>query len=211
MKDGKKLAWANASFKDADFVIVGGPDESGSRAARQGASQGPDRIREISVQRAIYRRETGETLAQPQTPLRHRIHDLGNMEKTKLTQVIRKIVAAGKVPVTLGGDHSITYEALKGFDQLRDIRIVYLDAHPDLICSKRGYYGSVVCDLFGLKQVNDQSCILVGIRALELEETANIEKRRLKALTAFEITDWSPREIVQEIQRVVGHRHIYSR
>jgi agmatinase len=46
-------------------------------------------------------------------------------------QAIRKIVAKGALPVTIGGDHGITTPVLRGFADAGPITIVHVDAHLD--------------------------------------------------------------------------------
>ncbi|HEY0297178.1 MAG TPA: agmatinase [Bordetella sp.] len=46
-------------------------------------------------------------------------------------QAIRKILAAGAMPITLGGDHGITTPVLRGFADEGPITVVHVDAHLD--------------------------------------------------------------------------------
>jgi agmatinase len=46
-------------------------------------------------------------------------------------QAIRKIVAKGALPITIGGDHGITTPVLRGFADQGPITIVHVDAHID--------------------------------------------------------------------------------
>lgn len=65
------------------------------------------------------------------------IGDLANMESPdapeRIVEAIEGILAAGKRPVSLGGDHSITYPILRAIGKhASNLTIVHLDAHPDL-------------------------------------------------------------------------------
>lgn len=54
----------------------------------------------------------------------------GNIQRT--TEKVRKILEKDALLVTLGGDHSITYPVVAGFDVLdEDFHVVHFDAHPD--------------------------------------------------------------------------------
>lgn len=44
---------------------------------------------------------------------------------------VRRIAAAGAVPIVLGGDHGITTPILRGLDQKGPITLVHIDAHLD--------------------------------------------------------------------------------
>ncbi|WP_321868699.1 agmatinase [Paraburkholderia tropica] len=46
-------------------------------------------------------------------------------------QAVRKILAAGAIPVTIGGDHGVTTPLLRGFDEHGPITLVHVDAHID--------------------------------------------------------------------------------
>lgn len=46
-------------------------------------------------------------------------------------QAIRKILAAGALPITLGGDHGIPIPILRAYDQHGPITLVHIDAHLD--------------------------------------------------------------------------------
>jgi agmatinase len=51
---------------------------------------------------------------------------------------IRKILAAGAMPVTLGGDHSIHAPVIKAFDAAGPIHIIQFDAHLDFVDERHG-------------------------------------------------------------------------
>jgi arginase family enzyme len=63
--------------------------------------------------------------------------DLSGMETSnayaRIEAAIASIVDAGKRPVSLGGDHSVTYPILRGLGKrVPGITLVHFDAHPDL-------------------------------------------------------------------------------
>ena len=51
---------------------------------------------------------------------------------------IRKILAAGAMPVVLGGDHSVHAPVIKAFDGMGPIHIVHFDAHLDFVDERHG-------------------------------------------------------------------------
>ena len=173
-----KFPYANAPLQEAEFVIIGVPDESGSMSQRTGCKKGPDAIRAIAYERCIFKRKGTFSLAQVSSgAITQKIHDYGNVDKKKISKVVE--VLKGKIPVVLGGDHSITAEVLKNF---KDVTIIYFDAHPDIISSMHGYYGSVLSDA----EVNLGRSIEIGIREPEIEELKNIKKQRLEIVYAEE-------------------------
>jgi len=205
-----KFAYANANLKEADVVIVGVPSESGSHAWRKGTAKGPDRIRKVSNIREVFKRNGKKTLAQPQTgELKSKIYDYGNIKKKDVVKVISKLVDQKKFPITLGGDHSITTQVVEGLKKYKDIAVIYFDAHPDIICSSRKYYGSVVCDVLDMPHVDPKSSVEVGLREPEPEELKNLKKKKVKVLTSYNITEIGIKKAFQEIKKKVGKKKIY--
>lgn len=63
--------------------------------------------------------------------------DLGDMESSdafdRIEQAIGKILDEKKRPLSLGGDHSVTYPILRAFGtRVPGVTLVHFDAHPDL-------------------------------------------------------------------------------
>ncbi|MGH9998268.1 MAG: arginase family protein, partial [Nitrosopumilaceae archaeon] len=139
------ICWANTdSFDEADIVIVGIPDESKSHALRTGTSEAPDKIREISSTRDTYFRDKTISVGMPFGGLKKKVFDYGNVTRNQIGEVIGKIVSKSKIPISIGGDHSISVEIIKSISKkYGSLSLVYFDAHPDFIGSTRNYYGSV--------------------------------------------------------------------
>ena len=51
---------------------------------------------------------------------------------------MRAILAAGALPVVIGGDHSINIPCINAFDYQGDIHILQIDAHLDLVDVRHG-------------------------------------------------------------------------
>ncbi len=51
---------------------------------------------------------------------------------------VRKILAAGALPVVLGGDHSVHAPIIKAFDGEPPVHIVHVDAHLDFVDERHG-------------------------------------------------------------------------
>ena len=51
----------------------------------------------------------------------------------KITRTLGELLEKGEHPISLGGDHSVTYPILKAFARrYPDLTIIHFDAHPDL-------------------------------------------------------------------------------
>jgi len=207
-----QFAWAEAkSVREANVVFLGVPDESGSHAARKGTSLGPNAIRKISRERAIFTRKGIKSISFPQIcPSKIKMYDYGNVRKKQVTKTIQQLLSQKKFPITVGGDHSITFDILKGFDKSKKkISVVYFDAHPDFVCSSRNYYGSVVCDVLDLKYVDLKSSVEIGSRAIEAEEMQNIKKKKMKVISIADIKEKGVKKVFQEIKNYVRKNSVY--
>jgi agmatinase len=190
------------SISNADIVILGVPDESKSHAKRKGASKGPDSLRKASNYYEFFERD-GITI--PICPMsgtleNKNILDFGNVAKDDLYKLIFDIVSVKKVPITIGGDHSITTNILNGvYDAMESnkIALLYFDAHPDFVSSTRNYYGSVLTDSSEL--INFTKSMLIGTRAAELEELENASNKKLEIITPLDIIEVGINEILKKI------------
>lgn len=206
-----KICWANTNnFEDADFVIVGIPDESQSHALRQGTEDAPDRIRKISNQRDSYTRDSKTLLGLPfsySTP--KKVYDYGNIDRVQIDEVYDQISSKSKIPITIGGDHSITSHVLKAIsNKIGKFSLVYFDAHPDFNSSTTNYYGSVFNDV--LPHIDIDSSIQIGIRTPEKEELDNIRKHNLSVITPTEIAEKGLGEISELILNTIGEKAYIS-
>jgi len=205
------LAWARQKdVKKSEWIVFGVPDQSGSHAKRKGSVFGPKKIREISIDRGIIFRKGEESVLQPEKgTLKNNVTDYGNILKKNVRQFVREAVFHGKKPIVIGGDHSITFEVLQGInDVMKDVCVIYLDAHPDFICSSNKYYGSVICDARNLSNINLKKSVEVGTRAPEKEELVNLKKQHLRTITPIEIVEKGIKDVVNEIKRIVG-KNVY--
>ena len=202
----KKICWANTEdFDESDLVIIGIPDESQSHSLRKGTSEAPHFIREISNIRDSYMRKGTKTLGLPFSGLsQKKVFDYGNIHKEKIEEVFGKIISKSKIPILIGGDHSITAEVIKSISKKTEpLSLVYFDAHPDFVSSTTNYYGSVFHDV--LPNIDIKSSVQIGIRTPEQEELDNIKKHNLKIITPFDIVENGVKEIVNSILETIGN------
>ena len=136
---------------DADVAILGAPFDFGTQW-RPGARFGPRAVREASTlfsfgHAGAYDHEDDATYLGGDV----RIVDIGDADiiHTKTTEShaniefgVRKILDAGAIPVTIGGDHSINIPCINAFSDVceRDgpIHIVQIDAHLDFVDVRHG-------------------------------------------------------------------------
>lgn len=203
------FAWANTNkVEDADIVLFGVPDESHTHSTRPGTAKGPDRIRKVSIERGVFERSGKNTVSLPaMSPLEQRIIDAGNNSREQVAGLVESVAFEGRIPFMVGGDHSITSEALKGLDRLGSkIGVVYFDSHPDFICSSRDYYGSVVCDISEYKNIDFSTSIEVGVRDPEPEELLNLRRTHLQTITPIDLVEMGLRRAMDLVKDRVGDR-----
>ena len=132
---------------DADVAVMGAPFDFGTQW-RSGARFGPRGVREASTlfsfgHAGAYDHED-DVIYLPNTT---RILDIGDADIVHTDTVkshaniehgVRKILAAGALPVVIGGDHSINIPCVNAFDQSGPIHIVQIDAHLDFVDERHG-------------------------------------------------------------------------
>ena len=131
---------------DADVAVLGAPFDFGTQW-RAGARFGPRAIREASTlfsfgHAGAYDHEDDVVYLDGA-----RIVDIGDADiihtdtiasHANIEAGVRKILAAGALPVVLGGDHSITIPAIAAFSEEAPIHVVQFDAHLDFVDQRHG-------------------------------------------------------------------------
>ena len=107
---------------------------------------------------------------------------------TRIEDAIAKIVEAGKRPVSLGGDHSITAPVLRAIGKhIPAITLVHFDAHPDLYAD---YEGNPHSHASPFARIMEQQLvhrlIQIGVRTLNAHQHEQAEKYGVKI---FEINN----------------------
>ena len=132
---------------DADVAVLGAPFDFGTQF-RPGARFGPRAIREASTlfsfgHAGAYDHEDDVTYLGEGT----KIVDIGDADivhtdtiksHQNIEQGVRKILAAGAIPVVLGGDHSVNIPCVNAFDDQDPIHMLQIDAHLDFVDERHG-------------------------------------------------------------------------
>jgi agmatinase len=199
------------TITDADIVLIGVPDESKSHAKRKGTSKGPDFLRLASNESEFFKRD-GKII--PISPMRgsldnKRVLDVGNVKREDLYQLIFDLVSDNKIPIIIGGDHSITTVALQAIgNALGEIGLLYFDAHPDFVSSTRNYYGSILTD--STQSLDFKKSMLIGIRAAEPEEIENAAKVGLEIITPMDIAEAGVLKIAERLKSRMSDKKYVS-
>ena len=128
---------------DAEIAVFGVPFDEGSPFLA-GSRMGPRSIREHSLRFAgsdagFHDPETGHTYLAYEMSNRT-VADVGDVDVwptdvnstfDNATRLTKAVLAAGALPVMLGGDHSVTYPVVRGFEDEAPLHVIHFDAHID--------------------------------------------------------------------------------
>jgi len=194
----------------ADIVIIGVPDETKSHSKRKGASKGPDVLRMVTNESNFF--ERGGSII-PICPMRgslneKSIFDYGNVNREELYRIVFHLVSNNKIPIVIGGDHSITTTILQAIgDSIGKIGLLYFDAHPDFVSSTTDYYGSVLTD--STKWIDFNESLLIGTRSAETEELENAQRSQIEIVTPLDINEKGIAKIMDKIKSKHKKRRKY--
>jgi agmatinase len=97
----------------------------------------------------------------------------------QLQGLVEAVLDAGKFPLVLGGEHSLTVAPVRALAaRHKDLVVLHLDAHADL---RDGYQGERFSHAAAMRRVLDNpnvSLVSAGIRAVSREEVAFYEANR---------------------------------
>ncbi|MDG1529737.1 MAG: agmatinase [Paracoccaceae bacterium] len=144
---GKRPYVEDWSKIDADVAILGAPFDFGTQW-RPGARFGPRAVREASTlfsfgHAGAYDHEDDATYL----PGSVQIVDMGDADivhtdtlqsHANIETGVRAALAAGALPVTIGGDHSVNIPCINAFDDQGDFHVLQIDAHLDFVDERHG-------------------------------------------------------------------------
>lgn len=164
-------------IEKSDYVIFGAPLDL-TTSFRKGTRFAPNAIRQASMNIETYSTRMGLSWSNL------RLKDFGNMSMTNnlfdsleiIEKGIKKIYTLCKIPVMIGGEHTITYSAINA---IKPDLLIAFDAHLDL---RDELFEKKLCHATYLKRIvekHDLKIIIIGARAFSKEELsyANSEDR----------------------------------
>lgn len=154
-------------LEEASYAILGAPLDA-TASHRSGSRFAPDAIRRASLNLESYRLRSGLDAAD--IP----IADLGNVyglesvgDLNKIEEALRLLLGAGKIPVMMGGEHTVSLASLRALEP--DL-VVSFDAHMDLRDTLFGEKMTHGTFMRRAMEELDFDLVLVGIRAVSREE-----------------------------------------
>lgn len=176
------FADAESSFEDGHFTIFGVPFD-GTCSHRKGTALAPRSIREESYNFETYLFEHEVDLED--IPM----HDMSDVLCVNLDEMmggvgstVEQTLEAGKFPIILGGEHSLTPPAVRKFG---DVGVVILDAHLDFRDQYLDESNSHACAtrrVFDI--VGPDNMITIGVRSMERWEKKEAELHGLNFIDA---------------------------
>ncbi len=153
-----------------------------------GTASGPSKILQASAQVELYDPERGSY------PYRVGIHTApqldcrGAPEKVmdRIASTLAPWIAEDKVPVCLGGEHSVSFAPVRALrERYPDLSVLHLDAHADLRDSYHGTKWSHACVMRRVADLGVPS-VAVGIRSVCEEEIRFVRESRIPFFPAWE-------------------------
>jgi len=190
-------------LEKAKYVVFGVPFDVTS-TYRTGARFGPNAIREASLNIETFSFRTGVDLEDLL------IHDLGDLHVSTsprktvgmIAHVVADVLSAGKMPVAVGGEHTITLGVLKGLGSIaKKTAIVSFDAHLDL---RREFQGLTLSHTTFMRLINEEvkpaKIFEVGTRAVCREELDYAKKAGVEFITSLQLRREGPEKTIQNLK-----------
>jgi guanidinopropionase len=205
-------------LKDLDIALVGIPFDGGV-TNRTGARHGP---REIRNQSSLMRMINQATGINPYELCR--IADVGDAWVQKPFELsgalieievfFQKVHQAGVVPITAGGDHSVTLPIFRALARERPLGMVHFDAHCDTgddYLGSKFHHGAPFRRAVEEGLLDPKRTIQIGIRGPlnDPDVWKFSEDTGMRVVSIEEFYDSGWRAVMEEARRVVGEGPTY--
>ena len=189
----------SSAYETSRFVFFGVPYDRSS-TYKAGSRFGPSAIRDLSANLELYSVRSDIDLEK--VP----VHDLGDidtlegMEGTlhRISSVWAELIADGKIPIMVGGEHTITKAAIDALD--KDLGLVSFDAHLDL---RDEFLGERIMHATFMRRVAERvgpdHVMEVGIRAFSKPELDYCKESGVQVVTPPELRKFSVEKTAQRI------------
>ncbi len=187
------------AYENAAISMVPIPFDKTSSWGK-GADKGPDALLDASAYLEFYDMETGSEVYKKGIHVGGAV--VAETSEAMIEQgeaAVKALLAGGKFPVILGGEHSITEGPVRACAAAYDgLSVLHLDAHSDRRESYEGNPYSHACIVHRLKQAVD-GVVSVGVRSMDASELPSIrEDTVIYASEVRRLTTWID-EVVDEL------------
>ena len=182
------------SFEKAGVVIL--PVPYGKTVSyRKGTEKGPKAILGASDKLELFDEELQKEVYRvginTQAPV-----NAGDLSSKQMIDIVEKKVSniykKKKMPVVLGGEHSVTIGAVKAAKvEFNDLSVLYFDSHYDLKHSYEGSKYSHACVARRLLEI--APLVEIGVRSLSKDEKDFLSNNNVKTINMLDVRknqDW---------------------
>src|SRR6266566_2315996 len=221
-------------MRQSHVAIIGAPLDLGQD--RRGVDMGPSAMRVANLNRRL-------------TALGYQVEDLGNIPVAqpeaapegpsharylpqiaetcrRLAITVEKSVSAEKVPLLLGGDHSIAIGTVAGLSRCfrkkkQQVGLIWIDAHADMNTPETSPSGNVhgmplaccvgigpdpLTELFGYSpKVAPRNVALVGVRNIDQLEAPHVRNSGVRAFTMRHIDERGLRAVMDDAIEIASN------
>ncbi len=221
------------SITPRTICVIGVPLDLGQ--SRRGVDMGPSAVRVAGLEARL-------------EELGHVVEDAGNVDVaiaeqkqagdphakylqeitaicTRHAELVLKTLESGKIPIVLGGDHSVAAGTVAGVAEFhrrqnQKVGLIWIDAHTDINTPESSPSGNVhgmplaaltglgppeLANIFGFSpKVHPENCVLVGVRDIDFIEKENVRKAGIEVFTMRDIDERGMRTVMEEALRVAG-------
>ncbi len=209
---------AQASAEGLDAAFVGIPLDIGT-SNRPGTRLGPRAIRDESRMIRPFNMATGAA------PFEHlQVADIGDVAidtfdlKTScaiITDAYRAILSHGAVPLTLGGDHTLTWPVLRAIrDRHGPVALVHVDAHADVndtMFGEKAAHGTPFRRAWEDGCLRNDKVVQIGLRGSGYApgDFAWSREQGWSVVTAEEVAGRDLRRLMAQVRALVGDAPCY--
>lgn len=207
-----KMMDAPSEYGNAEYVIFGVPFD-GTSSFRAGSRFAPDAMRKASANFESYNAFFDIDLAE--LP----IHDAGDLEPyasvddtlRDLFYAVEPIVKDGKIPIMLGGEHSLTLPCAEACAKHAgdDFGVVVLDAHFDLRDEYSGLKNNHACVSRHIIDEVTDNYVSIGIRSGPKEEWDLARDNNIKYYTPDDVATKGIKDVLDEVVEYLDCSKIY--
>ena len=220
-------------MRQSNIAVIGVPLDLG--AGRRGVDMGPSAVRVANLNARLaslgyHVEDLGNIpVAQPES------HPEGTPEAKYLPQItetctrlaakVEQALDDGKVPLVLGGDHSVAVGTVAGVSSHfrkkgQNIGLIWIDAHADMNTPESSPSGNVhgmplaCCIGVGPRELteiggytpklNPRNVVLLGIRSVDEAERKIVRETGVTAFTMRDIDERGLRSVIQEAIQIAG-------
>ncbi|MFC3676745.1 agmatinase [Ferrovibrio xuzhouensis] len=206
---------SDADFAGLDCCLVGVPMDLGV-TNRAGARLGPRAVRNIErigpYEHVLKRAPLGEI----------RVADIGDVPMRSrfsldechadIEAFYRRVHKAGVIPLSVGGDHSITLPIMRALGEGRPLGMVHIDAHCDTSGEYEGakfHHGGPFRQAVLDGVLDPERCIQIGIRGAGEYLWEFSQESGMTVIHAEEIDAMGIDAVVRKARAVVGDGPVY--